>query len=87
MTFEFVLASTTMAVLVWVTIYKRSVCVVKIHDEYAVRRGVLFYEYKDLKSSTFWWSAGSPFFTDCLTKDLEMAKRMHDRLVNKGTVV
>lgn len=65
----------------------KSVCVVKIVDKYAVRRGVFYYEYKDLMSKTHWWGRGDLFFECCLTDDMEKAKKVCAFITDKGTKV
>ena len=64
----------------------RSYCVVKIGEWYAVRRGILHYQYKDFYGS-FWWSKSSPFFSDCLTYDLGKARAMLAMVSDTGTKV
>ena len=65
----------------------KSVYVVKILDKYAVRRGVFYYEYRDLMSQTYWWGRDSTFFGCCLTDDMEEAKKVCAFITDKGTKV
>lgn len=75
-----------LVLLLWVCHYN-SVCIVQIQNKYAVRRGVLFYQYKDLMSHTYWWERGSHFFGCCLTDDLNKAKEAYAFLTDKGTKI
>lgn len=79
--------SVPMLVLMLCAWHYKSICVVKIQDKYAVRRGVFFYEYKDLMSQTYWWDRGSHFFGCCLTDDMEKAKKAYAFIADKGTKI
>jgi hypothetical protein len=49
--------------------------IVKINDDnYAIRKGYLYYEYKDLKDS-FWWTKNSTHFHYCLGSKEEVLKK------------
>ena len=87
MTWVIIAWSVPVLVLLLCAWHFNSVCVVQIRDKYAVRRGVFFYQYKDLMSHTYWWERGSSFFGCCLTDDLNKAKEAYALLTDKGTKV
>lgn len=87
MTFGIVALSVTMFLLLLYAWNCKSVCVVKIQDKYAVRRGVFYYEYKDLTAKTYWWDRDSWFFGRCITDDMEKAKKVCALITDKGTKI
>ena len=51
--------------------------VVQFRDgKYGVRKGLLFYRFRDMVHPWCWWSADSEYFRDCKTDDLEKARRL-----------
>lgn len=87
MIWTIVLLAVLVIVLILCAWHCKSICVVQIQDKYAVRRGVFYYEYKDLMSQAYWWGRDSTFFGRCLTDDMEKAKKVCDFITDKGTKV
>jgi hypothetical protein len=55
------------------------------NGKYAIRKGIVSYEYKDLKTN-YWWSRYSNYFSDCqgtLKEIDETIKRMKE----KGNII
>lgn len=55
---------------------------------YAIRKGWIFYSYKDLCSrDIFWWTKGDIHFKDCKHNNYEYILKKYEQLTLKDKVI
>lgn len=54
---------------------------------YAIRKGWIFYSYKDLCSRDIWWTKGDVYFRDCKHNNYEYVLEKYEQLFLKDKVI
>ena len=65
----------------------QNITIVKfVNGNWGIRRGWLFYTYKDLKSNKYWWSRKDNYYTDCQGTE-KRTKQVYSLMLDAGEEV